>query len=387
MEQRKKKKQAANPPNAMISSLIKKSSTPIPLSPEEQYEASQLLGKSLFSALQLVKEQQRRKNRQMSGTDAIGGDDKVLKIPIPSNLMPAKTANEDTAPYIGAEDPYEPVEGKGILPHIGRNIGKYVGSYGGTMLGAGLGVRRELAKNPNIGTLKMLRRGAGKKGILGGILGALAGSAFDESTKEDYRDRAIQAQMQRQQMLQNMYDPAEMGYKQGEAEEAYEPGIIGRAFKSQQNPLKLLAGGQAGFRDAKKNYYMKQRADIENELADAQREYVELLGKIKAGEDHSETPYVNAFCNGIAHTTLFGKEASSEDVDVSDGSMKRLMGSVLSHAKKPFQPIVDTAASGLLGTGTGAAALTFLLRKSMREEPEKYMNEGLPTRVELQPYS
>jgi hypothetical protein len=370
----------------MISSQFKTASTPIPLSPEEQYEASQLLGKSLFSALQLVKEQQRKKNMQMSGDASFGGDDKVLKIPIPSNLMPAKTANEDNAPYIGAEDPYAPAEGKGLLPHIQRNIGKYVGSYGGAMLGAGLGARRELAKNPSVGVARMLRR-SGKKGILGGLLGTLAGSAFDQSTKEDYREKAIQAQMQRQQMLQNMYDTDAMGYKQGEAEEAHEPGILGRAFKAQQNPLKLLAGGQSGFRDAKKNYYMRQRANIENELADAQREYIDLLGKIKTGGEQGETPYVDAFCNGIAHTTLFGKEAASEDTDIADDSMKRLMGGVLNQAKKPFQPAIDTAASGLLGTGTGAAYLTYLLRKSMREEPEKYMNEGLPTRVELQPYA
>jgi hypothetical protein len=389
MVQRKIKKKAVcqqkavNPPNSMSSSQIKKASTPIPLSPEEQYEASQLLGKSLFSALQLVKEQQRRKNIELSGADSFGGDDKVLKIPIPSNLMPAKTANDDDTPYIGAEDPYAPVHGKGMLPHIQRNIGKYVGSYGGAILGAGLGARRELAKNPSAGIGRLLRR-SGKKGILGGLLGTLAGSMYDKSTEEDYRDRAIQAQMQRQQMLQNMYDS---GYKQGEAEEAPEPGILGRAFKSQQNPLKLLAGGQSGFRDAKKDYYIKQRANIENDLANAQREYIELLGKIKTGGDQDETPYVDAFCNGIAHTTLFGKEASSEDADIADDSMKRLMGGVLSQAKKPFQPAIDTAATGLLGTGTGAAYLTYLLRKSMREEPEKYMNEGLPTRVELQPYA
>jgi hypothetical protein len=213
------------------------------------------------------------------------------------------------------------------------------------------------------------------------------GSMYDDATKDNYREKA---RLNNQLRLQNMY--ADEGYgdfKQGSAmEEEPEPGVFGRAFKSQQNPLRLLSGGQSGFRDAKKDYYIRQRGRINKELEAAQREYIELLGKIKTGEAQSvSTPYVDAFCNGIAYATLFDKEASHEDVDVSDGSMRRLMGGIMDQAKKPFQPIVDTAASGLLGTGTGAAYLTYLLRKSMREEPERYMQEGLPTRVELQPYS
>ena len=376
----------------MSSSLIKKASTPIPLSPEEQYEASQHFGKSLFSALQLVKEQQRKKNMLMNGENSEGGDDKVLKIPIPRDLMPSKRAEDGTAPYLGAEDPLAPEKAPGFFPHVKRNIGKYIGSYGGAMIGAGLGAKRTLARNPSAGVLDLLRKG-GKKGLIGGLVGTGIGSAFDDSTKDDYREKAIQVQMQKRRMLQDMYSSGMMdqdaGYKQGsEIEEEHAPGIFGRAFKAQQNPLKLLVGGQSGFRDAKKDYYMRQRENINKELAHAQREYIDLLGKIKTGSaEDAATPYVDAFCNGIAHTTLFGKEASDEDVDMSDDSMKRMMGGVMSHAKKPFQPIVDTAASGLLGTGTGAAYLTYLLRKTMREEPEKYMQEGLPTRVELQPYA
>lgn len=378
----------------MSSSLIKKASTPIPLSPEEQYEASQHFGKSLFSALQLVKEQQRKKNMLMNGENSEGGDDKVLKIPIPRDLMPSrKMAGFDNAPYMGAEDPLAPEDAPGLLPHIQRNLGKYVGSYAGAMIGGGLGAKRTLSRNPSAGVLELLRR-TGKRGIVGGLIGTAAGSVFDDSTKNSYREKAIQAHMQKQRMLQDMYASGDMmdqsgGYKQGnELEEEHEPGIFGRAFKAQQNPLKLLVGGQSGFRDAKKDYYMRQRENINKELAHAQREYIDLLGKIKTGSaEGAATPYVDAFCNGIAHATLFGKEASDEDVDMSDDSMKRMMGGVMRHAKKPFQPIVDTAASGLLGTGTGAAYLTYLLRKTMREEPEKYMQEGLPTRVELQPYA
>lgn len=377
----------------MSYSPTKKASTPIPLSPEEQYEASQHFGKSLFSALQLVREQQRKKNMLMNGESSQGGDDKVLRIPIPSNLMPSSKTAAEGAPYVGAQDPFEPAKNPGVLAHIQRNLGKYIGSYGGAILGAGMGARGVMKSNPAAGISKVLG-GAGRRGLVGGVAGTSLGSMFDDSTKDSYREQALQqAHMHKRQMLQNMYADENMGdyggYKQGsDIEEESEPGIFGRAFKAQQNPLRLLSGGQTGFRDAKKEYYMRQRGNINSELADAQREYIDLLGKIKTGEVKPlATPYVDAFCNGIAYATLFDKEASHEDVDISDGSMKRLMGGVMDQVKKPFQPIVDTAASGLLGTGTGAAYLTYLLRKSMREEPENYMQEGLPTRVELQPYT
>lgn len=374
----------------MSLSQTKKASTPIPLSPEEKYEASQYVGRSLFSALQLAREHQRKKQMMMHGLDPQGGDDKVLKIPIPRDLMPKKAEYGDE-PYQVPKDPFEPVENPGTMAHIQRNLGKYLGGYGGAIIGAGLGARGTLKKNPAASLLSTLR-GAGKKGLVGGLSGLAAGSAFDDSTKEDYRQKAMLSPQHRRQMLQNMLASGDMMqddfYKQGNEADEPDPGIFGRAFKSQQNPIRLLVGAQSGFRDAKKDYYMKQRARINDELAIAQREYVDLLGKIKTGSTEDQpTPYVDAFCNGMAHVTLFGKEASHEDVDIADGSMARLMGDVMSTAKKPFQPVIDTAASGLLGTGTGAAYLTYLLRKTMREEPEKYMQEGLPTRVELEPYT
>jgi len=366
----------------MSYSLTKKAATPIPLSPDEQYEASQLFGKSLFSALQLVREQQRRKNMLMSGAEGQGGDDKVLRIPIPEHMMPSsKTAQDEDAPYTTLQDPYEPVKNPGILAHIKRNLGKYIGSYGGALIGGGLGARKVMKNNPAAGVIEALK-GAGRSGVRGGVVGTIAGSMMDDAVKDSYREDLVNAQRQHD-MMQNMY-----GYKQGSETDEPAPGLLGRAFKAQQNPIRLLVGGQSGFRDAKQDYYMRQRHLINQELENAQREYVDLLGKIKKGSDDSEeTPYTDAFCNGIAYATLFGKEAEAEDVDISDGSMKRLMGGVLDQAKKPFQPVVDTAASGLLGTGTGSAYLTYLLRKSMREEPDRYMQEGLPTRVELQPYT
>ena len=242
----------------------KKANTSIPLSPEESYLASQLVGRSLFSALQLAKEQELRKNRQMmnSGID----DDKVLKIPIPENLMPShKVASEED-----------------------------------------------------------------------------------------------------------------------------EPGVFQKAFGSMnRHPLRMLVGGQTGFKDAKKDFYMTQKAQLQKELMEAQKEYINTLSRIKTGSHTEETPCVDAFCSGIAHMAVFGKtaEAKEKDVDIEDGSVKRMLGDMTSSIASPFRPATDLAASGLLRTGTGAAYLTYLLRKKMREEPEAYMQDHLPTRVELQPYA
>jgi hypothetical protein len=84
---------------------------------------------------------------------------------------------------------------------------------------------------------------------------------------------------------------------------------------------------------------------------------------------------------------LFGKTADFQEPEIEDGAIRRLLGDTLGVVKKPFQPALDTAATGLVGTAAGGAYLTYLLRKKMREEPENYMSESLPTRVELEPYA
>lgn len=54
--------------------------TPVPLSPEESYLASRLFGKSLFSAIQLAKEQERHDRARMSTSD-------ILRIPMPAEVL------------------------------------------------------------------------------------------------------------------------------------------------------------------------------------------------------------------------------------------------------------------------------------------------------------
>jgi hypothetical protein len=237
-----------------------KAAADIPLSPEESYLASQLFGKSLFSAIQLAKEQELQKslsNRALSGKM----DEDVLKIPIPAHLM--------QTPEKRGED------------------------------------------------------------------GELRDSVF------------------------------------------------GRALNFNKHPARMILGGQAGFRDAKKEYFEAERSNIQRELMQAQQEYMQLLEQIKTGSEQ-ETPLVDLFCNGIADYTLFEKTA--DDPNIEDGSIKRLMGEALGVAKQPFKPAIDTVAGGLLSTGAGTAYLTYLLRKKMREEPDTYLEENLPTRVELVPY-
>lgn len=244
--------------------LRKRAETNIPLSPEESYQASQLFGKSLFSAIQLAKEQELKKrmlNKAMSG----GSDGDVLRVPIPEHLLP----------------------------------------------------QQKLAN-------------------------------FEEGTPQ-------------------------------------RPGVLAKALKLNNHPARLLVGGQAGFRDAKKDYYMEEKNNISKQLMMAQREYIDLLQQIKTGEAYDDTPCVDAFCNGIAHYTMFEK-CAEDPVNIEDGTLRRLAGDVANVAKRPFQPAVDFAATGLLGSAAGTAYLTYLLRKKMREGDDGYMDEGLPSRVEFQPY-
>jgi hypothetical protein len=238
----------------------KTASTPIPLSPEERYEASQLMGRSLFSAIQLAKDQEARRNAALRNMQ--GEDERVLRIPIPHDLLPQKSASAHSS-------------------------------------------------------------------------------------------------------------------------------IVGEAMNQlHSHPIRMLVGGQEGFRNAQQEYYLKQKQQITQELELAQKEYLDTLSKIKMGSD-TETPCVDAFCNGIAHTVVFGKTASfkeDEDVDIEHGALRRMLSDSMNSTTRPLRSAATSVAGGLMGTGAASAYLTYLLRKRMREEPDKYMDQHLPTRVELQPY-
>jgi len=169
------------------------------------------------------------------------------------------------------------------------------------------------------------------------------------------------------------------------------PGFIGRALRFNRNPIRALVGGETGFHEARREYFDSQRAQIQKELDDAQREYLETLQQIKQGEEN--TPNVDSFCNGLASEAtipeLISKTAgnTAEDVNISDNTIRRLLGNTLSFAKKPVEPLIDLGATGMAGTAAGSAYLTYILKKKLREkDPNSYYQTDIPTRVELEPY-
>ena len=426
----------------------KQALTEIPLSPEERYEASNHLGRSLFSALQLAREQEARRMsafKKMHGTD-----DNVLRIPIPESMMPVhkRAAHKSYAVREkddgGLEAGYsEHGGGEGTGRHLPRNVGKYMGAAGGlglsalagggmmlpavaggTLLGGALldsdpaykglkydksvdhldGSREhEFELEGNSGVGPSLKRNAGKLlGTAGGAaliaalppsklklllpaLGFSLGNSVDKMHRQSAMDQFGGSREGQENML---LDTAFRQKMEKNSSEAAPPSLFGEAMQHINNhPVRMLVGGQQGFRDAKKEFYFNQRDQMQRDLMKAQKEYIDTLARIKTGSAELETPCVDAFCDGIAHYSMFGKTATYKDVDISDGSVSRLAGDLANLGLKPLKPIGRAGASSLLATGAGSAYLTYLLRKKMREEPDKYMEEQLPTRVELQPYA
>ena len=168
------------------------------------------------------------------------------------------------------------------------------------------------------------------------------------------------------------------------------PGLIGRALQFNRNPIRALVGGESGFQEGRHEYFHQMRSQIQKELAEAQRDYLSTLERIKTG---SETPLVDSFCNGIASEATMGdmlpKVAghTAETVDISDGSIRRLLGKALGVAKKPLEPAINLGATGLVGTAAGSSYLTYILKKKLREKEQGgYMDNELPTRIELEPW-
>jgi hypothetical protein len=133
-----------------------------------------------------------------------------------------------------------------------------------------------------------------------------------------------------------------------------------------------------------------EKKNIALQLHHAQQEYLNTLQRIKQGE---ETPNVDAFCNGMASETTISEliekdAATAEDVEIGDGSIRRLLGSALGVAKKPIQPALDLGATGMAGTGAATAYLAYVLKRKMREQQngDKYLDSDLPTKIELEPY-
>lgn len=176
--------------------------------------------------------------------------------------------------------------------------------------------------------------------------------------------------------------------KQGE-ELSPSPGVIGRALRFNRNPIRAIVGGDAGFSEAKREYFDMERQQIQKELEEAQAHYLKTLQQIKQG---AETPLLDSFANGVASEVTMGDVLekvsgdTAETVDISDGSIRRLLGKVLNRAKQPVQPVLDFGATGLLSTSAGTGYMTYLIKKKLREGGGEFGRQELPTRVELEPY-
>jgi hypothetical protein len=302
--------------------MNEKANTPVPLSPEEAYLASKLLGKSLFSAIQLNKEMDRAKALQQQESNDI------LRIPIPVQ----KLGEEKTYGY-----DYDPI--KDILQRF--DLG-------------------HLANPPEVET--------------------------DENILSGFRHRHFKSKHPIKHLL-GKNPHKKYTEKKGEIE-GEPPGIIGRALRFNRNPIRTFVGGEAGFSEARKEYYELEKRKIQEDLRKAQEEYLGVLQRVKQGE---ETPMIDAFCNGMATELtipeLSKSAATAEDVEIGDGSIKRLLRSALGVAAKPAQPALDLGATGLLGAAGGTGYLTYILKKKMRErDNDRYMESTLPTRVELEPF-
>jgi hypothetical protein len=210
----------------------------------------------------------------------------------------------------------------------------------------------------------------------GGALGLSIGDMMDKAKKDKYIKEVL---------INSLQPPNSQEDTEKAAEHDESSSMLARALSTQSDPIRMLIHGQQGFRDSRQNYYTQQKEQTEKELAIAQKEYIDLLSRIKTGSENN-TPCVDAFCNGVAYATLFGKKAADSDVEIESGSVNRLLGDLLRKARQPLQPAIDTAAGGLASTAAGTAYLTYLMRKRMREQPDKFMEDQLPTRVELQPY-
>jgi hypothetical protein len=349
--------------------MKKQAATEIPLSPEESYQASQLLGKGLFGLTQLMQQKQQIADDLEPHQD----DDATLNIPIPLELLKSKTAAEE----------------EGLMEKVKQNPGKYLGTSLGALLGAYIGDRRI---KPSDSMYKYMAKPV-KGGLIGALLGLGAGSLMEKGIGDFVPNKHttlsplelaglnhINPEISQIAALKDV--PQSYIQKNSSENEYSNEGLMSRLFKDQTSPLQSVIGAQEGFKDARKDFFLKEKERINSALRQAQQEYIDTLSKIKTGEE--QTPCIDSFCNGIAYALLSDKQA--EDNSIESGTVARLLGDTAGLFKKPIEPALDTAAGGLLNTGASAAYLTYILRKKMRENPDKFMEEKVPTKVELTPY-
>jgi hypothetical protein len=375
--------------------------TPTPLSPEEAYLASKLLGKSLFSAIQLTKEMDRMKEMEQHEAND------VLKIPLPVQKMGEEEPDQNIT-YYKTEAAIAGKRARGfrekrddinsyLMPLAGGAVGLAVPVFRAKGVDLVRNLGKRLTDPRQIDNVKNLRNRIAKflqqkpetvysAGLAAPVAGLGTASLYNSVRAHSEDRKASKALKQTNEVRKNR--AKSKTEKTADDLEGKPPGIIGRALRFNRNPIRTFVGGEAGFSEARREYYEMEKQEIGKALRKAQEDYLLTLQKIKQGE---ETPLVDAFCNGMATQLtmpeLVKDAASAESVEIGDGSIKRLIKKTLGVAAKPVQPAIDLGATGLLGTAGGTGYLAYILKKKMREKDQgRYMDSELPTRVELEPY-
>jgi len=265
---------------------------------------------------------------------------------------------------------YDVENASGPTSMLKRNVGALAGLAGGGMAGA------KIMKMMGKGKLMTLL-GAG--GLA--LTGKRFGDKFDDWNKRNDREEAGNDPSQLSAIL------ADAALRQGVKEKTGADGVLANAIGSVMNhPARLMFNGQMGFREAQKEYFDQERARIQKDIAAAHQEYLQTLQQIRAKTGSAEeTPHVDAFCNGLTYEALMHKQSDHRDIGIADDSLKQLARQLLHTASRPVRPAIDAAAGTALGLTGGAAQLTMLLRKKMREQPLGYTEAQLPTRIELTP--
>jgi hypothetical protein len=421
-----------------MKNLNKQALTEIELSPEEKYLASKNLGRSLYSMIQLAREKELLEKRKDMSESGDVEDAPALKIPIPIDLLPQKAAA-----FSIVERPDGSID-KQVLKT--PNIPSDTPSPESLALGAGyltaglpgalisgsaaslLPPEKEYNDYPqHVKTLKhpdgsiehiydvpkdispksfvkrntgALLGGAGALALLGGsgknkllkallaaptaLTGAVVGSnVLDTATENNAKKEILNNPKFQEKALKDMLFLRSKNLEKNSSAES--DNYVANALENlARSPGRIFLGAREGFKSARKEYYLKQKALIAQQLEEAQKEYIDTLKRIKTAEENSATPLVDCFCNGMAHMTFFGKTASYPEVSIEDDAFKRLLSDVIK-LNNPIKPVVQTAANTAVNTAAASAYLTYLVKKKMREEPENYMNDKLPTRVEIQP--
>lgn len=143
-----------------------------------------------------------------------------------------------------------------------------------------------------------------------------------------------------------------------------------------------LMGGFAGFNDASSLHEKLENEHYKHELANAEKEYLDALTKVKVGSDN--TPNLDAFCRGIVNTiskTSEEIEKKAKD-DMADNSIKRVIGKIISPVTNKLKPIKDTAKAVTFGIPLTSALAVYMLKNKQKQESEPAKP---PTTVELVP--